>query len=224
VEGRTAIHWAAIKCNLDLVCLLLDLNVNVSTHDQYGLTALMLAMSHHIVQDDKIPILQMLLEQMDTVNKKLIDLQDVEGYTALHESAESTEKVIHELLNYAPNLFCQTSDTSSTALHLCLLSLRDEWIRLRNLRCMVEHANGYGLNGLNIQDNQGCTVLHLALEDVDSNKFVIDYVSTKADVSIQDVEGNTPLDIAAECRDSEMVLMLLRSPHATEAADTHNGL
>jgi len=75
----------------------------------------------------------MLLEQITAVNKKLIDLLDVEGYTALHESAESTEEVIHELLNYTPNLLCQTGDTSSTTLHLCLLSLRDEWIHLRNL-------------------------------------------------------------------------------------------
>jgi len=89
---------------------------------------------------------------------------------------------------------------------------------------MVEHANGYGLNGLNIQDKQGCTILHLALEDDSSSKFVIDYLSTKADVSIQDVEGNMLLHTAVKCSNSEIVHMLLHSPHATEAANTSNGL
>jgi len=90
---------------------------------------------------------------------------------------------------------------------------------------MVEHANGYGLNGLNIQDKQGCTILHLALEDDSSSKFVIDYLSTKVDVSIQDIEGNMPLHITVNCNHSKtMVQMLLHSRYATEAANTRNGL
>jgi len=89
----------------------------------------------------------------------------------------------------------------------------------------VEHANGYGLNGINIQDGQGRTVLHLALEKAGSSKSVIEYLSTKVDVSIQDVEGNTPLHIAVKCDHSKvLVQMLLRSRHAAEAANTLNGL
>jgi len=86
-------------------------------------------------------------------------------------------------------------------------------------------VNGYGLNGVNNQDEQGCTMLHFALELAGSNKCVIDYLSTKVDVSIQDVEGNTPLHIAVKCNHSKsMVQMLLRSLHATKAVNTWNGL
>jgi len=87
----------------------------------------------------------------------------------------------------------------------------------------VEHEYGYGLNGINIQDNRGRTVLHLALEA--GIKSVIDYLSTIVDIRIQDVEGNAPLHIAAKCDDSDvLVQMLLRSRHATtEAANTRNG-
>ena len=55
---------------------------------------------------------------------------------------------------------------------------------------------------------------------------MIEYLSTEVDVSIQDVEGNTPLHITVKGGDSDiLVQMLLHSPHATmEAANTQNGL
>jgi len=164
----------------------------------------------------------MLLERMNAVDKTLIDLQDVDGYTALHFAAKSSWRVIHELLNCAPNLHCQAGNTSSTALH-CALYVRDEQRRMSNIRCLVENANGYGLNGINIRDSGGRTVLHLALEGAGGKKSVIDYLSTKLDVSIQNVEGNTPLHIAVIYRRSDVIIqMLLRSRHATEAANTRN--
>jgi len=90
---------------------------------------------------------------------------------------------------------------------------------------MVEHANGYGLDGIKTQDERGRTILHLALEDFGNNKSVIDCLSTKVDVSIQDVEGNTPLHIAVKCNHSEtLVQMLLHSPHVSKVANTWNGL
>jgi len=136
------------------------------------------------------------------VNKKLIDLKDVNGYTALHFAARSDSwQVIHELLNCAPNLLCQAGDASSTALH-CALDAEYQCIRLKNLQCMVEHANGYSVDGVNIQDGRGRTMLHLALENARNNHSVIDYLSTKVDVSIQDVEGNTPLHVAIKLQSS----------------------
>ncbi len=225
-NGRTAIHWAAEKHNTNLVRLLMDHNADVSIQDGSGRTALMEACLQ-ILRDNEIQIIRMLSDRMNTVDKKLIDLPDSFGYTALHFAARSNSwRVIHELLNWEPNLLCQTGDTSITALHSCVLYWWcKESIRLSNLRCMVEHANGYGLDGINIQDERGRTVLHLALEDVGSNKSVIDYLSTKVDVSIQDVEGNTPLHIAVKCDHAEStVQMMLRSPHGTEAANTRNAL
>ncbi len=203
-KGRTIMNLATLRCeNLDLIRLLLDHNADLSIQDQSGRTALMNA-SINISRDYEFPIINMLLERMNTVDrKKSIDLQDVNGYTALHFAARRSGRVIHELLNCAPNLLCQAGDASSTALH-CALDVWDGSVRLSNLRCLVEHVNGYGLDGINIQDGQGRTVLHLALEKARSNKSVIEYLSTKVDVSIQDVEGNTPLHMAVNCDDSEV--------------------
>jgi len=147
-DGRTALHWATYKRNLDLVCLLLNHNVDVSKQDQYGCTALMRACIDY--DDDDTPIINILLEWMNMVDKKLIDLTGDCGYTAFHLAAEgSGRQVINELLNCTPNLFCQAGDMSSTALH-CALDVRDESIRSNNLQCLVEHVNGYGLDGINI--------------------------------------------------------------------------
>jgi len=229
--GDTALHKAAEKISLDVVRLLLDHNADVSIQSRIGDTALMQAIRIRIdavrlgKSDDQILLVCMLLEQMNTIDNKLIDLTHTDGSTALHLAAElSSSQVIHELLNWKPNLLCQAGDASSTALHSCVGSLWHESVLLRNVRCLVEHANGYGLDGINIQDGQGRTVLHVALRYADSNRSVIDYLSTKVDVSIQDVEGNMPLHIVVQCNHSKvLVQMLLHSRHATEAANTLNG-
>jgi len=224
--GRTALHWAATKRNTDVLRLLLDHDADVSIQSPDRRTALMDVSSRvlcdQIFRDDEIPILRMLLERMSKVDKKLIDLQDVEGCTALHLAARyNSWQVIHELLNWGPDILCRADKASDTALHSCVLCHGEESRRLSNLQCLVEHANGYGLDGINIQDQRGRTVLHLALENADSNRSVIEYLSTKADVSIQDMEGKTPLHIAVKSDFSEiLVQMLLRSRHATEAANT----
>jgi len=55
----------------------------------------------------------MLSEWINTVDKKLIDLSNFFGYTALHFAARSKfRQVIKELLNWEPNLLCQTGDMS----------------------------------------------------------------------------------------------------------------
>jgi len=216
-EGRTAILWAAKTSNKGLVRLLLDHNADVSVQDQNGRTALM-ELIDNIFKDYEIPFIVMLMKRMISVDKKLVDIQDVDGYTALHFAANRNSwRVIHHLLNWEPDLLCRTSNGLYTALHYARFSM------LSNIRCLVEHANGYGLNGLNIQDKQGRTVLHLALEDAGSNKSVIDYLSTIVDVSIQDVEGNTALHIAVTCDHSEIIVpMILHSRHATQAANALN--
>jgi len=67
------------------------------------------------------------------------------------------------LLNWGPDLLCQAGDASSTVLHSGVLCHGEESRHLSNLQGLVEHANGYGLNGINNQDQRGHTVLHLAL-------------------------------------------------------------
>jgi len=224
-RGQTAMHLAAEKCNTDLVRLLLDYNADVSTQDQYGRTALMDVFQSKTEDDHQFSIVQMLLERMNTVGNILIGLQDFYGCTALHFAARRTSwRVIRELLNWGPDLHCHTRTKSSAALHWAL-DARDELRTISNIRCLVEHVNGYGLNGINIQDEQGHTVLHLAFEETGSSTSIIDYLSTKVDVSIQDVDGNTPLHVAVKCDRSKMLVqMLLRSHHATEAANTWNEL
>jgi len=224
-DGRTAIHWAAANNKRDAFRLLLDHNADVSIQDRFGRTALMEAVRRgyaYKIDDDQLSIIQMLLERMNTVDTKLIDLKDARGYTALHFAASTSWQVVHELLNWGPDLLCQTSTKLSTALH-CALDASDEPKSISIIRCLVEHANGYGLNGIDIQDKRGRTVLHLALENTDSNKSVIDYLSSKADVSIQNREGNTPLHIAVMSDLSEITLQMLRGRHSTEAANTLNG-
>jgi len=224
-DGKTALHLAAAINSTDLVRFLLDHNADVSIQDCFGRTALMKAiLVDKPKEEDQILCVRMLSERMNTVNIKLIDLTRYDdGCTALHLAVERTTwQVIHELLNWKPNLFCQIRYDWHTALHRAL-DASDEPKRLSIVQCLVEHVNGYGPSGINIQERIGKTVLHLALKDADNNRSVIDYLSTKVDVSIQDVAGDTPLHIAVKSDRSEiLVQMLLRSRQATEAVNTRN--
>jgi len=130
--GNTALHWAALKRYRPVFLLLLD-HADVSIQNSSGRTALM-DVSRDTIRDADIPMVRMLLERMNNVNKKLIDLQDVDGCTTLHLAARyNSWQVIHKLLNWGLNLLHQTGDTSSTALHLCVLCLQKELIHLSNL-------------------------------------------------------------------------------------------
>jgi len=104
--GRTALCWAATKNKKGLVRLLLDHNADVSVQDQDGQTVLM-ELTSHIFDDHEIPFIVMLMKQMISVDKKLIDIQDVNGCTALHfASKRNSWQIIHHLLNWEPNLLC----------------------------------------------------------------------------------------------------------------------
>jgi len=206
----------------------MDHHADVSIQNPSGRTALMEAVSiDTYTSDDQISVVRMLLERMNTVDKQLIDLRDLMGNTALHLAARySSWQVIKELLNWGPNLFLQSRHP---ALHQAIHAVNESNL-INNIRCLVEHANGYGLNSINIQNSLGRTVLHLAMERASIDKSVkylsvIEYLSNKVDVSIQDVRGNMPLHIAMKCsKCSKIVQMLLHSCHAPKVANTQNAL
>jgi len=83
--GRTAIHQAVKDHKMDLVYILLDHNANVSLQEQSGWTALM----EGFITFSKIDKIQLLIccwNRWIWVDKKF-NLQDVDGFSALHFAA-----------------------------------------------------------------------------------------------------------------------------------------
>jgi len=88
----------------------------------------------------------------------------------------------------------------------------------------VEHENGYGSDGSNIQDQHGQTVLHLALKRSKGEDLaILEYLSSVVDVSIAHVNGGTALHTAVDYSASQAVISaLLGSAQGAVAANLRN--
>jgi len=89
----------------------------------------------------------------------------------------------------------------------------------------VEHQNGYHSNKVNIQDDHGLTVLHLAVKtNYVGDSAVLEYLLHAVDVSIVDEKGTTALHTALECNTSQTVIStLLGNPQGAVAVNLQNG-
>ncbi|MGL9717357.1 MAG: ankyrin repeat domain-containing protein [Wolbachia sp.] len=74
VQGKTALHYAVISNNTDMVSLLLEARANVNAKDNQGETAL-----HYAASSNNIDMVSLLLEAGANINAR-----DGQGKTALH--------------------------------------------------------------------------------------------------------------------------------------------
>jgi len=174
-----------------------------------------------------LPLIRLVLAQLNVSNTSYLNLQDEHGRTALHYATTwGCCSSIHELLCWKPDLTCKTVYEGSTALHNVYRaggsSSRE---RLQKFRCLVEHQNGYNSDEVNIQDDRGRTVLHLAVKtNYVGDVAVLEYLSSVVDVSIADEKGATALHTALERNTPQAVISaLLGNPQGAVAVNMRNG-
>jgi len=179
--GETPLLSAAVNGNDEAISLLLHSNANILAGTNSNETVLMEILRQN--RRDDITSVRLILAKMNPSNKFFLDLQNDQGWTALHFAAhQNAQEMIHELLNWKPDLTRRTDANGPTALHICIQSER---CKLDALRCLVEHENGYHTDAMNLQDYDGFTALHLALE-YDCSESVLQYLSSAVDVSMRD--------------------------------------
>jgi len=222
--GKTALH-RAVAMDTKVIPLLLHYNANIFLRTKRNTTVLMEVLRQsHTSCEDLIMIIRLMLAKMNPCDKLFLDHQNDDGWTALHFAAEKgSEKVIHELLNWKPDITRKTDDRGYTALHIFVKNANKyEDNSLDALRCLVEHENGYGTHAINLLDYNGRTALHLALETTDCASM-LQYLSRVANVSITDRRGETSLHFAVRNNRSKgVILALLGSRYGAEAARIPN--
>jgi len=124
---------------------------------------------------------------------------------ALHHAvARGTLLLVQELLYWRANITCHNTQ-GFTALHL-LIHQDDvkSTKKLDMLQCLMEHQNGYHLDNTNLQDSNGCTALHIAVEQHKCNSIdAIQYLLGLVNVRITDARGWTAFTephITAHCK------------------------
>jgi len=215
IKGNTALLYAAADGRSDVVQLLLDHNADVSVVEpKWKRSALVAAIlggmqwfqeyflmhSNHndylSVNEDQLLIVRLLLKQMDLTDKRLIDHQDDEGYTALHFAArEGSALIAQEILNWKPNVFLQSYSTQETALHCSFSSRLSQSEKVKRL---FGYANVYSNEDHHsLQDQYGHEGVQSAVA-CSGDHSLIEYLSSVVDVRIRDVNGNTALHIAVQ--------------------------
>jgi len=223
-SGETALHIAAAS-KIKVIPLLLHYNANVLLRTNENETALMKVLCNgKITVENQFMIVRMILAKMNPCDRFGLDLQNDAGWTALHYAAKGgSQQIIHELLNWKPDVTHRTDKDRRTALHTFINSTSKYANNVLDvLRCLVEHENGYCTDAINLQDYEGCTALHLALEK-DFSDPILHYLSNAVDVSIPDRSGETSLHTALQKQKAkELILTMLGSTHGTEVTKIQN--
>jgi len=232
-DGKTALHLAVEAGNLALTRMLLEKGADVFIQDNLGRTALMVAASlknspssDKITDEDQLLLVDCLLNRCNHANPcdRLINLQDKYGLTVLHYAVyERSQKLVHEILDWKPEVTTRMRYNSFTALHLAVDKKRND--ELDVIKCLIEHEHGYTGDKIDLTDGEGRTVLHLAI--MEGMLPVVKYLCNDVgmDVRVRDDRGYTALHRAADyCgadygASTETITTLLRGRHGLEAAN-----
>jgi len=199
-QGQTPLHLASLYGNPESIKLLLVGGANINIRDAEGNTPL------HIAVLYRHP------ENLDEILKGNpdIDVTNTEGYTPLHLAVQrpENEKAIELLLKKGADMNIP-DPTGRNALLVSVGSHQKAYIDL-----LV--SNGVDINS---QDNDGNTALHYPLINVLKNKLYIPYgkeivkilVGEGADPQIMNKEGKSPMDLAVESGENELINLLKSS-------------
>jgi len=219
--GWTALHFAAKRGCLEVIQELLKWKPDVTRRtDKDGRTALHIFTKYAWKQLD---ILRCLVEHENGYRTHAINLQDHEGCTALHLALlnDFNDALLQYLSNFVDVRI--TDKNGETPLYIAVDHHKSKQIidALLNSRHGAESAsipNCQGMTALhvavsrysgeeivrvlsgmidvNTQDRDGKTALHVAVQQSRLASLNILLYEQKADPSIQDCEGNTPLSLA----------------------------
>jgi len=203
--GQAPLCLASLYGNPESIKLLLANGAKINIRDADGNTPLHIAVLYRHPEN---------LDEILKVNPD-IDAINLEGYTPLHLAVQrpDNEKVIGDLLQKGADVNI-TDPTGRNALLVSVDSHQKEYIKL-----LV--SNGIDINS---QDNDGNTALHYLFNKVLANKMYIPtckeiakpLLEEGADPHIRNNEGKSPMDLAVESGENELINLLKSSKSMIE--------
>nr|XP_023025928.1 uncharacterized protein LOC111513938 [Leptinotarsa decemlineata] len=214
--GRTALHLAAVKNQVEVVKFLLANKADIGATDNFGNSLL-----HFASVVDSVELAQISLKNGTDLNANNFD-----SWTALHTAAlHNSIHVIRILVKNGCNLNKKTN-RRQTALHFATVSnendesktlattqylvslgadtnVRDCYGRTALFPAMSHHSPAVAQFlvdqgcDINVADNNGVTLLHCAAEE-DSLKLVKYLIGKNVDIQRRDNTGRTALHYAAK--------------------------
>jgi ankyrin repeat protein len=204
-SGQAPLCLASLYGNPESIKLLLASGVNKNTRDADGNTPLHIAVLYRHSEN---------LDEILKVNPD-INAINTEGYTPLHLAVRrpDNEKAIGHLFQQGADVNIP-DPTGRNALLVSVGSNQKEYIRL-----LVSK----GLD-INSRDEDGNTALHYPLSNVLRDKMYLPYsteivkilVEEGADPHIENKEGKSPMDLAEESGENELISLLKSSKSMIE--------
>eukprot|EP01118_Nematostelium_gracile_P019811 TRINITY_DN933_c0_g1_i5.p1 TRINITY_DN933_c0_g1~~TRINITY_DN933_c0_g1_i5.p1 ORF type:complete len:259 (+),score=76.51 TRINITY_DN933_c0_g1_i5:49-777(+) len=202
-DERTALHWAAINGNEQLIRYLLDSGAKFDTKDDSGWTPIMSAAA-----SDKLTSIQLILSR----GKVDLNQKNDTGRTALIYACSKAKdpETINILLKNGAKVNL-TDAYGATPLHRAAANKSKSSLPIVQL--LIE--NGANINA---QDKEGTTPLHIACQE-DNEGVAMAIVNAGADVEIKNELDRSPLD---DCTQDlfERIVPVARKLHPKK--DTNN--
>ncbi|KAJ6745806.1 HOMEOBOX PROTEIN WARIAI [Salix koriyanagi] len=125
-----------------------------------------------------------------SVNPDMCFAHNLDGWNPLHIAViKARVDVLKELVQNKPEAVLHRTTRGETILHLCV-----KYFQLEALKLLVETIKDYGF--INSRDEDGSTVLHLAVADKEIEIISFLIMETETEVNAMNASGFTALDIA----------------------------
>lgn len=198
-NGNTLLHLAAQHGYSDLIKWLLDKcagTISANAQNNFGLSPL-----HMAVIGCHFKITEKLLSVLDADD---VNIRDASGEHVLHKAARNDDGSIFELLLGVNGIVLNASDDSGrNCFHHAAVN--------GNIKALQKLFSN-GIDNKKIRDNDGKTCLHLAAQA--DGPDVISFLlknDSEIDVNAADINGNTPLHLAAKSGNHNAAKALLAS-------------
>ncbi|KAK4372980.1 hypothetical protein RND71_008364 [Anisodus tanguticus] len=184
--NETPLHIAAMRGHVEFVKLILTRNPLLAAElDFRKSSALHVASIKGYLE---------IVKELLVVNPEMCLARDREGRNPLHLAAiKGRVEVMKELVQASHVAALQTTNHNESTLHLCVKNNQ-----LEALKLLMEVISDYQL--LNARDENGYTILHLAVADkqIETVKYLLR--NNKIEVNLKDDNENTSLDILVQSR------------------------
>ncbi|EAS02069.2 WGR domain protein (macronuclear) [Tetrahymena thermophila SB210] len=201
---------------------LINHKAQVDVKDIFGKTPLIMAINN--IQSNNLEFVEYLLSNGASAN-----FADNYGRTPLHHAINKADKGANASFDLENLLIKNKADINAadslgrTPLHYCFVSLQDQQystLQYDPFETVSSLCNQSNIK-IDVKDNLGKTPLHYAAQK-NSTISVIYMIEKKANIDIEDANGNTPLAVAFRFKRSEITTTLIQNGANTSKFITIN--